>query len=262
MQPGDRRLSSAVIMSSKEVAVSRFPVCCLPLVQGCMACLCSLSWLGAAQPALAAEAGSPATGREGVVVSVPSGQVTDWMTATRGTGRPVATSPPGTAPDAAAAMATTAITTAAATTTTTAATATTATTAATAAGLRPADIELLAAGCANCHGPAGHPVAGIPPLHAREADHLLARMLAFRAGTAEGAKVMPRLMKGYDEAQLRALAEWFARHPGPDEAGSGEVAPDRPAVQGQRVRDADERCRPAASARPSSVPVPRSAGHD
>lgn len=260
MQPGGRRIIGGRGVIEGWVAVSRVPLRFLPLLQGCVACLCSLSWLGAAQPALAADAGSPATGRAGARVTVPAGQGPDRVTATGGTGRPVTTSPPGTAPDAAAAMATTATTTAAATTTATAAT--TATTAATAAGLRPADIELLAAGCANCHGPAGHPVAGIPPLHARDADHLLARMLAFRAGTAAGATVMPRLMKGYDEAQLRALAEWFARHPGPVEAGSGEAAPHRPAAQGQGVRDADERRRSTVSTRPSSVPVSRSAGHD
>lgn len=76
-----------------------------------------------------------------------------------------------------------------------------------------ADTEVLAAACSNCHGPVDHPVPGIPSLFGQPAERLLARMQAFQAGTAPDATVMPRLMKGYDAAELRALARWFARQP-------------------------------------------------
>ena len=39
-------------------------------------------------------------------------------------------------------------------------------------------------------------------------------MRAFRAGQAPDATVMSRLMKGYDDAQIEALAQWFAAKEG------------------------------------------------
>ncbi|MDO5056262.1 MAG: hypothetical protein Q4E06_02905 [Lautropia sp.] len=84
----------------------------------------------------------------------------------------------------------------------------------------PADTEVLAAACSNCHGPVDHPVSGIPSLFGQPAERLLARMQAFQAGTAPDATVMPRLMKGYDAAELQALARWFARQPAAAEAGT------------------------------------------
>ncbi|MDO4903942.1 MAG: c-type cytochrome [Lautropia sp.] len=69
---------------------------------------------------------------------------------------------------------------------------------------------MLAAGCANCHGPEGHPTASIPPLEGLPAERLRERLRAFRQG-AQGvaATVMPRLMKGYDDRQIEALVRWF-----------------------------------------------------
>ena len=78
------------------------------------------------------------------------------------------------------------------------------------AQLRAQDVSVLAGTCFNCHGPDGRPPGAIPELRGRGADDLLQRMRAFQAGTVPGATVMPRLMKGYDDAQLQALARWFA----------------------------------------------------
>lgn len=78
------------------------------------------------------------------------------------------------------------------------------------APLRPQDTALLAGTCANCHGPAGRSTGAIPGLRGQPAEYLLQRMLAFKAGQAADATVMTRLMKGYDEAQIRALAQWFS----------------------------------------------------
>lgn len=79
------------------------------------------------------------------------------------------------------------------------------------AALNVQDISLLAGTCANCHGPDGRSTGGIPSLRGVNERHLLARMQAFKAGTATDATVMGRLMKGYDDAQIQALAQWFSK---------------------------------------------------
>ncbi|WP_313298624.1 c-type cytochrome [Diaphorobacter sp.] len=76
--------------------------------------------------------------------------------------------------------------------------------------LTPQDVALLAASCINCHGPQGQSRGGIPPLAGQTQAHLRQRMLDFQAGTATDATVMTRLMKGYDSAQIEALAQWFS----------------------------------------------------
>lgn len=87
---------------------------------------------------------------------------------------------------------------------------------------RRADVAVLAAGCANCHGPQGHPTSTIPPLAGLPLDYLRERLKAFQQGKAAAdATVMPRLLASYDDASLEALAQWFA---GQDAKGS-----DRPA---------------------------------
>lgn len=83
--------------------------------------------------------------------------------------------------------------------------------AAPAAGPSVQDISLIAGTCANCHGPDGRSTGGIPSLRGVHERHLLARMQAFKAGTATDATVMTRLMKGYDDAQIQALAQWFSK---------------------------------------------------
>ena len=83
--------------------------------------------------------------------------------------------------------------------------------AAPAAGPTVQDISLIAGTCANCHGPDGRSTGGIPSLRGVNERHLLARMQAFKAGTATDATVMTRLMKGYDDAQIQALAQWFSK---------------------------------------------------
>ena len=74
----------------------------------------------------------------------------------------------------------------------------------------PAALQVLAGPCANCHGPDGHSPGAIPSIAGLAEEQATERMLAFRNGTDPTATVMPRLMKGYDEAQIRALARWFA----------------------------------------------------
>ena len=80
-----------------------------------------------------------------------------------------------------------------------------------AAGPSVQDISVIAGTCANCHGPNGQSTGGIPTLRGVGERRLLLRLQAFKAGTAADATVMTRLMKGYDDAQIQALAEWFSK---------------------------------------------------
>ena len=68
----------------------------------------------------------------------------------------------------------------------------------------------LAAGCAICHGTDGRaatkdvvPLAGLPR------DHIATQMRAFRDGQRP-ATVMHQIAKGYTDAQIDAMAAWFA----------------------------------------------------
>ena len=80
----------------------------------------------------------------------------------------------------------------------------------------PAELEqrqtrALAATCAACHGTDGHAVASsaIPPLAGLTREQFTERMLAFRDGSLR-ATVMHQISKGYQPAQIDALAGWFA----------------------------------------------------
>ncbi len=69
----------------------------------------------------------------------------------------------------------------------------------------------LAAGCAICHGTQGKPAAGAPviPLAGLPQDHIASQMRAFRDG-ARPATAMHQIAKGYTDAQIDAVAAWFA----------------------------------------------------
>ena len=69
----------------------------------------------------------------------------------------------------------------------------------------------LAATCANCHGTNGKAVAGstVTSLAGLDKDYLKAQMMAFKAGTRT-ATVMHQISKGYNDAQIESLANYFA----------------------------------------------------
>ncbi|MBV8036072.1 c-type cytochrome [Roseateles sp.] len=71
----------------------------------------------------------------------------------------------------------------------------------------------LAASCANCHGTDGRPRGGtMAPLAGMQAERLLALLAAYRSGARPGT-VMPQIVKGYSEEQLRLVASYFGSLP-------------------------------------------------
>ena len=71
-------------------------------------------------------------------------------------------------------------------------------------------LRALAATCANCHGTDGRAVGeGMPRLAGADAAYLAAQMRALRDGKRP-ATVMHQLAKGYSDAQIDALAGYFA----------------------------------------------------
>lgn len=70
--------------------------------------------------------------------------------------------------------------------------------------------DLLASACAACHGTNGHAHGSMPPLAGMEQKAFISAMRDFQSGTRESA-VMQRHALGYTEAELKILAEFFAR---------------------------------------------------
>lgn len=74
-----------------------------------------------------------------------------------------------------------------------------------------ATVAVLVASCTNCHGPDGKSSTAIPSIAGQPESRLLQRLQAFKAGTAPEATIMTRLIKGYEDAEIKALARWFAQ---------------------------------------------------
>jgi cytochrome c553 len=68
----------------------------------------------------------------------------------------------------------------------------------------------MAAACAICHGTDGKAVTkDVAPLAGLPREHIATQMRAFRDGQRP-ATVMHQIAKGYSDAQIDALAAWFA----------------------------------------------------
>ncbi|MES2943425.1 MAG: c-type cytochrome [Pseudomonadota bacterium] len=69
----------------------------------------------------------------------------------------------------------------------------------------------LAATCANCHGTDGRAAAGssLPSIAGQDRVYLVAQLKAFRDGSRP-ATVMHQISKGYKDAQIEVLADYFA----------------------------------------------------
>ncbi|MES2051298.1 MAG: c-type cytochrome [Pseudomonadota bacterium] len=72
-------------------------------------------------------------------------------------------------------------------------------------------VRTLAATCANCHGTDGKAVAGstVTSLAGLDKAYFVAQMAAFKSG-ARTATVMHQISKGFNDAQIQALAGYFS----------------------------------------------------
>lgn len=79
------------------------------------------------------------------------------------------------------------------------------------ANLSAKGVRSLAANCASCHGTDGHAASGspMPSLAGRARDEIVQLMNQFKAGQ-KPATLMHQIAKGYSEAEIEALAAYFA----------------------------------------------------
>ena len=70
----------------------------------------------------------------------------------------------------------------------------------------------LAATCANCHGTNGHAQGAVASLAGLPKADIVQKMAEFRDGKRP-ATIMHQLAKGYSDAQIEAVAAFFARQP-------------------------------------------------
>ena len=81
-----------------------------------------------------------------------------------------------------------------------------------AANLTPLGVRAMAANCAACHGTNGNSAGGAVPgsgLAGGNKDYFVAQMKAFKEGKRE-ATIMHQISKGYSDAEIAALADFFA----------------------------------------------------
>jgi len=75
----------------------------------------------------------------------------------------------------------------------------------------PKGVASMASACAMCHGSGGVPAPGsiVAPLAGRPAQDTIDAMKAFREGRRE-ATVMHQIARGYSDAEVAAIAAYFA----------------------------------------------------
>lgn len=76
-------------------------------------------------------------------------------------------------------------------------------------GLEHLAIEVLAGGCAGCHGTDGALTTFVPSIAGRPAEVLASQLLRYKHGPTD-ATVMNRISAGFSDDDLRRLAAHFA----------------------------------------------------
>jgi sulfide dehydrogenase cytochrome subunit len=70
--------------------------------------------------------------------------------------------------------------------------------------------SMLAYPCAGCHGTDGESVYSAPILKGQSKEDIVRAMREYRDGTRVGT-IMQRIAKGYTEAEIEAMASFFAQ---------------------------------------------------
>ncbi|HRL20871.1 c-type cytochrome [Alcaligenes sp. SDU_A2] len=80
------------------------------------------------------------------------------------------------------------------------------------AGQSTFDVTVAAGSCANCHGPGGQSNTLIPTLAGRPEAVLLSQLQAFKSDAPPpNTTIMNRLIKGFSDDELAALARHFSQ---------------------------------------------------
>jgi cytochrome subunit of sulfide dehydrogenase len=74
---------------------------------------------------------------------------------------------------------------------------------------RSAEAPPGAASCSGCHAARPDVQSAIPRLNGRNAGEIVQQMAAFRSGQRP-ATIMDQIAKGYSEAEVQAIADWYA----------------------------------------------------
>lgn len=76
----------------------------------------------------------------------------------------------------------------------------------------PSSIVAIALNCASCHSDSeASSIGAIPSLNRSSSEELRQTLLAFKSGAKMGT-LMPRLVKGYSDRELSALADYLGKH--------------------------------------------------
>lgn len=72
----------------------------------------------------------------------------------------------------------------------------------------------IAANCTGCHGPLGVSAGAIPSIAGLEKAYIVTALQEFKAGSRQ-ATVMHQHAKGYTDAEIEVLAEYFSQQKRP-----------------------------------------------
>ena len=82
------------------------------------------------------------------------------------------------------------------------------------------DITVQAGACANCHGTDGRSPGGIPSIAGRPESILAGQLMAFKSDTPPpNTTIMNRLIKGFSDEEIAALARHFSQIKSQAESG-------------------------------------------
>jgi len=69
---------------------------------------------------------------------------------------------------------------------------------------------IMANTCHSCHGTDGHSVGAMPSIAGKSPDYITDALMRFRDGK-KPSTVMARIAKGFTDAEIKALATYFAK---------------------------------------------------